>query len=351
MNILFIAPRCYPDIGGVERHILEVGRELVKDGHTLCVIVLERSGHAGYEEAGGVKYYRLDKNKRLGKYFVLYQMIKLWSLFREADIIHFHDFFPFWKYGTWLFPFLKAMRKKVYITFHGWEGRCPPERNAVIKRKICEKLANGNMCIGHFIEKWYGCKADVVSYGGVRAAVEPGKSLPYVVFVGRLAEDSGITEYVRAWKQVSERHPKLKFVICGGGALRESLEEYIERENIGNIEFKGVVIDPENYVKYAHVVFTSGFLGILEAFSYKKPVIGVYRNELKKDYLEMLPESDKMLWIAGDSGEVANSVEEALSKNEKVERAYAFSLANDWDKVKRDYYKLWRIDASPGAKG
>lgn len=343
MNILFVTQYYLPSIGGVQKHIREVTDQFLADGHRVDIIVTESCGNAPYENEGARSIYRLRKWR--GRTGILLQMSSLFHLFRQAHIIHFHDFSTFWKYGLWLLPVLKLLRKKVYLTFHGWEGRCPPAKSIVIKRKICALLADGNICIGHFIEKWYRMRADIVSYGGVKRARELTGEKKDAVFVGRLSGDTGITEYVNAWKEINVQFPGLRLIICGDGPLRKTLEELVARKKIMYIEFKGFVKEPETYVKNAAVVFTSGYLGMLEAFSQKKPVIASCDSELKRDYLEMMPGSRDIMWIARDSGEIAACVKEALQDNEKTERAYRFSLENTWERVKRDYYSLWKTDA------
>ena len=38
MTILFLARRFYPQIGGVEKHVLEISKLLIKKGHKIIVI-------------------------------------------------------------------------------------------------------------------------------------------------------------------------------------------------------------------------------------------------------------------------------------------------------------------------
>lgn len=341
MNILFVTQHYLPSIGGVQKHIREVTDQFLADGHAVNILVTEGRGNAPFEDEGRRRIYRL--RRLYGRLGILLQMFRRFHLFRHADVIHFHDFTPFWKYGIWLLPVLKLLGKKVYLTFHGWEGRCPPAEKIILKRKICASLADGNICIGHFIEKWYRTRADIVSYGGVKRAAELTGIKKDVVFVGRLSEDTGIREYVKAWEEINSEFPDLRLIICGDGPLRGTLEDLIRREHILNVDFRGFVREPENYVKNAAVVFTSGFLGMLEAFSYKKPVIATYDSEIKKDYLEMMPGSREMIWIAKTPEEIVSSIKEALRDNKKVEQAYRFSLENSWERVKKDYYRLWNI--------
>ena len=102
--------------------------------------------------------------------------------------------------------------------------------------------------------------------------------------------------------------------------------------------------DVDNYIKNAKVIFTAGYLGILEAFSFKKNVIATYDNELKKDYLQMIPNHEKMMWVVDNKIEsVINVFNESIQDNIKKEVAYKYSLENSWKKVKEEYYRLWKM--------
>ena len=244
-----------------------------------------------------------------------------------------------------MYPILKLFGKKLYITFHGWEGDIPPRKSVILKRKIVEKLASGNICIGHFIQKWYGTKADMVSYGGVKRVDNLSTNKEeYILFIGRLANDTGIWDYIKVWKDVSVQHSNLKFVICGDGILQKDIEQYVKEQNIERIIFKGFTANVETYIKDAKVIFTTGYLGLLEAFSYKKNVIAIYDNELKKDYLEMIPNYKNMMWVVNnDKDNVIRAINEAVEDTIKQEVAYRYSLENSWGKVKEDYYRLWKM--------
>lgn len=348
MKILFIAPNYLPHIGGVEKHIKMLCNELLKDGHNITILVMKYdNSYTDYEIINNLEIIRLNKtNIRFGNRIKLtkYMMIHFFKLLKY-DVIHFHDFGTFWNYCLPVWLPLKIFSKKMFITFHGWEGDVPPRKSVVWKRKIVEKLSDGNICIGHFLEKWYGTNADIVSYGGVEKANTTSENKEeYLLFVGRLAQDTGIWDYMKSWEQLSKKYNNLKFIICGDGILRKELEKYIIDQNIPNVLFEGFVSDIESYIKNAKVIFTAGYLGILEAFSFKKNVVAVYDNELKKDYLEMIPHYKDMMWVTDDSTQnIIKVVDEALNNKVKQVKAYEYSLQNNWGKVKKDYYKLWKI--------
>ncbi len=111
--------------------------------------------------------------------------------------------------------------------------------------KLSEILSWGNICIGDFIKKWYGTKADFVSYGGVdivkSSKFSPSLKLPpspkwlrrpsrrvskvqsykSAVFIGRLDEQTGILDYIEAVKLIRKKIPDFEFVVIGDGKYRE----------------------------------------------------------------------------------------------------------------------------------
>jgi glycosyltransferase involved in cell wall biosynthesis len=63
MNVLFLTPRFYPDIGGVETHVLEIGKELIKKNHTVSLITEQNSARNNESPATnifGINIMRLD---------------------------------------------------------------------------------------------------------------------------------------------------------------------------------------------------------------------------------------------------------------------------------------------------
>ena len=190
MKILFLTRRFYPEIGGVEKHVYEVSRELIKRGNEVTILtevpsatkvksnnnyhLTDLSDIYGINSKEPVKSVQNDIFKT-GKIHIVrlnfgnqdwFQKFRVWATMftqsaaiREADVIHCHDVF------FWYFPFrFLYPRKKVYTTFHGYETKFPPTIKAKLVRKISEKLSYGNICIGDFIKKWYGTKPDFVTY-------------------------------------------------------------------------------------------------------------------------------------------------------------------------------------------
>ena len=348
MKILFVAPNYLPHIGGVERHLEQLCKALLSDKHQITILMLQKDPDTRpYEKKGDLEIIRLPKSSssiynrwRSASYFW-----REYKKFSTYEIIHFHDFNTFYTFGLPAYPLFKLLGKRCFLTFHGWEGDVPPLPRVIQKRRFAAKCCSANMAIGDFIEKWYGTKADVVSYGGVNLPDQQAKATKgELLFVGRLAEDTGILEYLKAWEVIVKRLPEHRFVLCGDGPLRNTLETYVTKNKIPNVIFEGFVEDVDPYLAEAEVVFTSGYLGILEAFSHKKNVIALYDNPLKKDYLMMIPEQKEMMWVVNNERDnIIAALDEAFTDREKQKVAYLYAQDHSWQKVKEDYYRLWRL--------
>lgn len=345
MNILFFARRFYPDIGGGETHVLEVSKRLVDLGNTVLVISevsksnkFDNSNYRSEEVYDGIKIIRANfgKDNFLKKFRIWYWMWQHKYLIANADIVHCHDVFFWYLPFRFLYP-----QKPVYITFHGYETVYPIAKNAIVIRKMSEKLAWGNICIGDFIKKWYGTKPTYTTYGGVEIPPSSHKTNRTnktdrkikIVFVGRLEPDNGVLEFLEALKILQEKGVDYTFIALGGGSLLGSVKRYGKAI--------GFVKDPISYIQNSDIVFASSYLSILLGFACRKPVFSVYTNPLKKDYLEMTPFAD---WIveSDDPESIAAAILSLETKNNSLEKAYAWVKKQTWDGVVNIYLALWK---------
>lgn len=230
MTIVFLTRRFWPQIGGVEKHVLEISKRLVKKGHKVVIITeLEKNTNDRDKQSliesarltgkvTGIEIYHINPgNDDWFKKFRIWK--ELWGfrkLLSSADVVHCHDVF------FWYLPFrFLYLSKKVYITFHGYEGNFIPTRKAILMHKLGEKLSKGNICIGKFFERWYGTKPTYISYGAVDEKLLKGQKVTdkkMITFVGRLEEETGIMEYLKAFKKISESG-RFKLDILGEGSL------------------------------------------------------------------------------------------------------------------------------------
>lgn len=337
MKILFVAPSFYPNKGGVEKHIYNLSKELISDNHNVSVLYKCRiSNVSEYEKIDEIEIYR-NKSKFFMRFIPSIRNIKL---FLYADIIHFHDYGSFLAW-IFLFPILKLLGKRLFITFHGWEGVFPPTKGTIIIRKIINKLSFRSLAIGDFIEKWYGTNCNLISYGAV-SSVESINDSKNIVFLGRLEADTGCVSYLDAYIELySKKEDIPELIICGDGTLREQLER---KASISGIpcKFTGFVDNPNDFLAKAKIVFTSGYLAILEAFKLNKPVISYYDHELKYDYLKGIPVKSKSFILCKDSEEIARSLNNLISSNIlNNPEGKVFADNSTWRNMVKTYYTLW----------
>lgn len=336
MNILFLCRLFYPHIGGVEKHVLEISKILIKKGHKVSVVCESHDNNFSLsDKKDGIKIYRISvgKNDWFKKFRIWKELWKHLKLIKEANVVHCHDVF------FWYLPFRFLLpRKPAFTTFHGYESY-PIPKKAIWVRQMSEYLSFGVICIGSFMKKWYSAKADYIAYGGVNLVNSEKlkvKSSEGAVFVGRLDEQTGIKTYVNAVKLIRKKIPDFGFEIIGDGKFRKEIEK----------DFKalGFQKNPERYFMNYRFAFVSRYLSIFEAMAAKRLVFAVYDNPLKEDYLRMEPFS-KYISISSSSPELVSQISFYLDnpkeEEKMVEKAYGWVKKYTWEEMMNIYLRLW----------
>lgn len=330
MKILFLARRFYPDNGGVEKHILEISKVLIKKGHQITVIT-DSSGKV--DKYLGIKIIRLPryKNDFSKKFKIWIWFVKNRKIVLDSDIIHAHDVF------IWYWPLkILFLSKKSFVTFHGYESY-PILRKAVIIRKVSEKMANGNIVVGEFMKKWYYTKPNFVIYGAVNLEkkLKVKISKYSAVFIGRLDYHTNVLEYSKTVELVKKNYPDFKFTIIGEGEYRSKLKKY---------NLLGWKDDPIKFLNKNNFAFVSRYLSILEALSNKKLVFALYDNPVKEDYLKMSP-FNKFIIIENNPKLLADKVDYYLKYPLEAEKltdeGFNWVKNQTWENVVNIYLKLW----------
>ncbi len=357
MKIVFFTRLFYPHIGGVEKHVWEISKRLVEMGHNVVVITetpsksYSNGKHSGSPSAksmgeeSGIKIFRINpgKDNRFKKFRIWSQLLTHRDIIETADVVHCHDVFYWYLPFKLLFPF-----KKVYTTFHGYEGNNMPTKKAIFSHKIAEKLSNGNICIGGFFDKWYGTKPTIISYGAV-SAIKSSESriqnstISNALYIGRLEEEAGIMEYLRALEILKTKGYKINLTVLGDGSQMKRAKAYVARNKL-SVVFEGFVSNVEKYFKNTDIVFVSRYLGILEALGNKKIVFAIYNNGIKKDYLESA-EFSKYIYISSNPQSLANDVEHLiLNKDykERIDDGFKWARTQTWDLMVSNYLRLWK---------
>src|SRR3989344_8784445 len=116
MKILFVAPFFHPVKGGMEEHIFQLAKNLIKNGHNVEIITsnLSRKGKLKIKDETyqGIKIKRLKTIFKIGEFSPFFPSIFSEIGKSDADIIHIHGY----RHPTNLIPFLT--KKPCLITLH-----------------------------------------------------------------------------------------------------------------------------------------------------------------------------------------------------------------------------------------
>src|SRR5688572_17344998 len=97
LRILFVTPRSYPEMGGIETHVYEVGRRLAKLVGSLTVLTTDRSGTLEPETlVDGMRIIRVPAYPRSQDYYFA-PKLRQYVQGNQWDLMHvqgFHTFVP-----------------------------------------------------------------------------------------------------------------------------------------------------------------------------------------------------------------------------------------------------------------
>lgn len=150
--------------------------------------------------------------------------------------------------------------------------KCPDEKIEVIHHGFEEPSSDFVDKAEHYAFE----NSEVFKYFGIT------KSLPYVLFVGRLESKKNLVRLVEAFSKFAEKFPNYKLILAGkrGVGFEKILKKVDELELMHKVIMPGYITEEEKSALYKNCkifAFPSlyeGFgLPILEAFYYEKPVI------------------------------------------------------------------------------
>jgi glycosyltransferase involved in cell wall biosynthesis len=144
----------------------------------------------------------------------------------------------------------------------------------------------------------------------------------YAVFVGRFTAEKGLATLLDAWKRIKTSVP---LVIVGDGPLREALEVQASQCESSHIIFRGQLSRDETLttIKGAKVLvcasecYEQGPATVLEAYACGVPVIAPRLGPLTE---VVHNEETGLLFRAGDSADLAQTIDWALGHQERLQR-------------------------------
>jgi glycosyltransferase involved in cell wall biosynthesis len=273
MKILFITRLYHPHLGGVEKHTGEISKELIKKGHSVTILTGKYDRNLKNEEViDKVKVVRFSypQVKLLGLLAIWVSIYQNRKLIENADVIHCHDVF------IWYLPFrFFYPKKRVYVTFHGWEGIWPIPTKNILIRRLSARLAKGVIAVAKGTAKYYGIKPDKIIYGATNKIsnidYRSKKDKYKIVFVGRLNKDSGLLKFF-AWLG---KHKKYRVDFVGDGDMRNQCKKY------------GVVhgyTESSPFMKEAGICVPGGYLSFIEAKKYGCEIMTFPTTKIMKGF-------------------------------------------------------------------
>jgi len=143
----------------------------------------------------------------------------------------------------------------------------------------------------------------------------------YILYFGRLAAEKGVLTLLRSM----QRLPQVRLLLAGEGPERPSLESESGRLGLRNVEFLGYRSGQalEDVIRGASVIVVPSEwhenqpYSVLEAMAYGKAVIGARIGGIPE-----LVEDGKsgLLFTAGDAGDLARKLEQALADPQNLQR-------------------------------
>ncbi len=275
------------DIGGAETHIVELAKELKKEGHDLCV-----ASHGGVFvpelQHSGVRHYEVPMHRRnlrcmVQSYFLLRRVIRE----EKPDIVHAHARIPAFLCGllqkTMHFPFVTTAHWVFdtdgilkYVTRWGQKTVAVSED---IKRYLMDNygVPEKNIFVtvnGIDTEKF----SPSVSGDRIRAEFSLNPDRPVVSHVSRMDESRALVarQLIEIAPELDRAVPGVQLLIAGGGGMLPELQARAAQINasLGRpcVIMTGARTDI-NEIVAAGDVFVGVSRAALEAMAAAKPVL------------------------------------------------------------------------------
>ncbi|HLO28604.1 MAG TPA: glycosyltransferase family 4 protein [Anaerolineales bacterium] len=278
MNILMPTPRFYPEMGGVETHVFQVGRRLAANGHNITVLTTDRTRQLPTDQVmDGIHVHRVPAWPRNSDFYFapgIYDEI----LKRPWDILHIQS------YHTFVAPFamLAALRMKrpFVLTFHGG-GHSSRLRHSlrIFQRFILRPLlarANRLVAVAKFeigmfsnelklpIER-FELIPNGIELPQIKQGVKDFQKEVMITSVGRLERYKGHQRAIAALPYLLRRKPEARLWIAGSGPYEDELRGLARRLGVENkVEIRAVA--PQEREQFAQQLSKSSLFVLFSEY-------------------------------------------------------------------------------------
>lgn len=295
-RLLFVTPRYFPSVGGVQNHVYQVASRLARSGMEVTVLTTDPGKRLPSEEVvDEIQIRRVPAWPANGDYYLAPQ---IYSIITNGswDLIHVQS------YHTFVAPFamLAARHARIpfVVTFHGG-GHSSWIRNAmrgVQQRMLRPLLAHADrlVAISDFEIPHFGKQLRLpekqfvlIPNGGDLPAIADAGSIPVedglIVSIGRLEKYKGHQRAIAALPRVLTKYPNARLWIAGTGPYESQLRALASRLGVADrVDIHAIPgTDRERMArelsKAALVVLFSEYethpIAILEALALGRPVL------------------------------------------------------------------------------
>lgn len=300
IKLMIITPYFYPKIGGLENYAYNISKGLMKSYNYEIIVITsnhEKSKEYKEENLDGMKVYRLPRQFKVSNTPISFKwknQIKEIIEKEKPNIINAHTPVPFISDVACRIAHKKGI--PFLLTYHTGSMK---KENAFIKNLIINFyesrylkrtinystiiISTSNWVKESFINKYKDSRI-ITPAVNIRESLNQINNLE-LLFVGSLnkTEDyKGLKYLFEAIKNVKKTIPKIKLTVVGEGDNRKFYENQVKELDLSlNVQFKGALFKEDLFNEYkktsifVHPSYFDNFpIVLLEAMSYKKPLIG-----------------------------------------------------------------------------
>lgn len=248
----------YPSVGGIETHVLELGKQLYKNGYKVCIITRSNGGFEGKHLLfDSLTVYYLKRcsfgiNSSLPTFY--FHIMQLYKILIDEKITHVHSHQSTSSIGLEVGTIAHIMGLKVFLTEHSLLSL-----NVVGALHLNFTLMNFFHCCDQVIavsniqklniQERVGIKDDSITVipNGVdtnifKPCLNHNNYFPTIVVVTRFEKRRGGEIIIDVVKRVCNKNHNVKWVIAGAGSLFDEMKKIADNyEFSDNIELLGYV--------------------------------------------------------------------------------------------------------------
>jgi glycosyltransferase involved in cell wall biosynthesis len=307
MNIVQIAPYYPPYLGGQERFVLNLSRQLARKGHAVTVLTTRCPGDSpSRSEEEGIRVFRYRNLARLFRNPIAPGLLFPPPSIRQADVIHAHNEHSFASNAAVLLG--RRFGKPVCLTVHGrlvmssrfgdfvlsvyektispWvlctaagiTAATPSDKERLERLYGLPEERITVIPVGIDLEYWDSLRGGRPRTYGWQAGLQAKK---VILVATQLIRRKGIDFLIRGMPRILTAEPEAVLLIAGSGEEMANLRRLAHSQNLdAHIHFLGRIFDAELSAAYQTAqVFVLPSLSeglptcVMEAWAHGKPVV------------------------------------------------------------------------------